>query len=243
MAEDATPRDDLQPPPPSQHEMGFVPRELVVVTVGRLTAKLYPVLEPSWPVHERAHAFQINKAALENLPVEIGILLDVFGAQLNSSTTVEGKIQDWKEHFDSMWHDFSRLSIQTFHSASGAVINDTTTAADPCILLPVIDGDPANCRSEGVRFVRVQCTLDFRPLVTIDPPGNTILRVSYYLELPQSTVAMQDDGGNPYNLTTFHGAADIRTIPIEEVRAHILDPRPVPCGERREKTVCSNIST
>lgn len=125
-----------------------------------------------------------------------------------------------------MWYDLSRLSIQTFHSSASAVVSDTTTSDDPCILLLVINGDPANCRSSGVRFVRVQFTLDFCPLVGINPPGNTILWVSYYLELPQSTVAMQDQNGNPHNLTTFHNVADIdiRTIAIEDAKVRIIEP-------------------
>jgi len=67
----------------------------------------------------------------------------------------------------------------------GTQIHDTTTAANTAILLPVIDGNLANCRKSDVKFVRLQITLDFRSLVSVDPPGLTALRVEYYVELPR----------------------------------------------------------
>mmetsp|Transcript_34095 Transcript_34095/g.71759 ORF Transcript_34095/g.71759 Transcript_34095/m.71759 type:complete len:255 (-) Transcript_34095:304-1068(-) len=168
------------------HEMGFVPRKLVPVQVGRLTVELYPKIKPKWPVHERAHAFQVNKAVLKPTPVVIRLILDALGAQLHCSTAVEGLIQEWKDTFETQWVDFNSLTNQTFHNTADNVINDTTTQEDPCVLLPVIDDERANCRKPDVRYVRVQCNVDFCPLVTIDPPGNTTLRVSYYIELPQT---------------------------------------------------------
>ena len=52
------------------YEMGFTPLDLVNVPVGRMTIKLYPKITPAMPVHKRAHAFQVNKAALKDLPTD-----------------------------------------------------------------------------------------------------------------------------------------------------------------------------
>jgi hypothetical protein len=53
------------------YKMGFAPLDLIDVPVGRMTIKLYPEITPAMPVHERAHAFQVNKAALNNLPTDL----------------------------------------------------------------------------------------------------------------------------------------------------------------------------
>ncbi len=76
-----------------------------------------------------------------------------------------------------------------------------------------------------MRFVRVQCTLDFRPLTTVDPyPVSPILRVSYYIELPQSSRAMTNGAGGAYTLISFCGADDLRTLSPEDIKTQILDP-------------------
>ena len=89
------------------HEMTFVPRPLVVVQVGRLQVSLYPVVDPSMPVFERAHAFQVAKSALEALPLDKRQILDALGAQLNCSAIVDGLVHDWRYLFDSTWFDFT----------------------------------------------------------------------------------------------------------------------------------------
>ena len=42
----------------------FTPRTLVVVRVGSNSVNLYLVMDETMEVHERAHAFHVNKAAL-----------------------------------------------------------------------------------------------------------------------------------------------------------------------------------
>ena len=104
----------------------------------------------------------------------------------------------------------------------GDQINDTTTATNTAILLPVIDGILANCRRSNAKFVRVQITLDFRPLVSIDPPGLTTLCVGYYIELPQTSRAMTNGVGVGYNLVTYHGPGDLPTLTMRQVQDNIL---------------------
>ena len=93
------------------HEMSFVPRDLVTVQVGRLSVSLYPKVETGMPVFEHAHAFQVNKSALEPLPIDTRLILDVLGAQLNCSAIVDGLMLDWRGLFDSAWYDFNNLTI------------------------------------------------------------------------------------------------------------------------------------
>ena len=87
---------------------------------------------------------------------------------------VEGVINDWLWYFYDRWSDFSVLQILSFHNTRGDEVNDTTTAADPSILLPVINGALNTCR-KNVKFVRVQLSANFVDLVTIANPGPTML--------------------------------------------------------------------
>ena len=109
----------------------------------------------------------------------------------------------------------------SFHDSAGGVMNTTTTDADHHILLPVQNGNLADCRSQDVKFVRLQCTLDFADLARVAPPGNTLLSVNYYMELPQSSVVMQNGAGANYNLTTYHGVGDLRTLDVGQVETTI----------------------
>ena len=211
------------PAPSAFGEMAFVPRDLVTIQVGRYSATVYPKVESSMPVYKRAHAFQVARTALEPLPVYTRLILDALGAQLNCSSIVDGLIFDWKNSFDEHWCNFANLTIQSFHNSAGAVINNTTIAADPTILMPVQNGAAATCRKPDVCFVRVTSSIDFAPLVTIAIAGPTVLRLQYYLELPQSTLTLLNGVGANYNLTTWHGAADLSSLSAQDVRLFILD--------------------
>ena len=67
-------------------------------------------------------------------------MLDALRAQLNLSASVKGRIKEWLWFFQDSWFDFSLLQILSFHNNAGGQVNDTTTAADPAILLPLQDG-------------------------------------------------------------------------------------------------------
>lgn len=203
--------------------MGFAPRDLLQVPIGRHFATLYPVIDPSMPVYERAHAFQVNKTAIMELPVDLSMKLNALGSQLNASASVEGIKADWMFEFSSNWMNPARMTILSFHNTEGTPIRNTVTAADSAVLKPIVDGPAAANRRADVKFVRVQLNLDFAHLVTIQPPGLTTLKVDYYIQLPQNTV-MFNDGINPVELTTYTGPADLRTLTLDQMRTDILEP-------------------
>jgi hypothetical protein len=141
-----------------------------------MTVKLYPQIRPAMKIWERAYAFQIAKTSLTNLPAELKLIINAFGTQLNASSTTKGIISDFKRHFYDCWMSFNNLMILSFHNWASNIINNTMTPTNPQILLPVQDGNLANCRSQGVRFVRVRCVMDFASLVTAAPcPISTAL--------------------------------------------------------------------
>ncbi len=71
------------------NEMMFVPRDLVTIQVGRLSASVYPKVDPGMPVFECAHAFQLVKSAFKALPIDMHLILDGIGSQLNCSAIVD----------------------------------------------------------------------------------------------------------------------------------------------------------
>jgi hypothetical protein len=119
-------------------QMGFAPLDLVNVLVGHINVKLNPPFTKDMPVHERGHAYQVNKAALTNLPADFSLILDAFGWQLNASLMVEGIMSDWCHYFKDRWMDFGNLTILSFHQLDGDRIDDTTVAANPQVLLPLL---------------------------------------------------------------------------------------------------------
>ena len=200
-------------------EMGFAPLDLVDVPVGRLTCKLYPKLTSLMPVYERAHAFQVNKTALNNARgVEISQILDALGSQMNSSSTVEGLVSMWRRHFQARWFNLAFLTVLSFHRSNGDRVDDTTVAGNPSVLLPLIDGPAATCRKQDIKFVRVRCTLNFGALILLDPyPVTPILRVEYYIELPQA-IRQVRRGNNDISIETFAGRDDITTYTPGEMQ-------------------------
>ncbi len=91
---------------PALHGTPFAPRSLVPVAVGHATVNLYPVIDPSMPVEERAHAYQVKKTALASAPVNLRVQLNALGQQLNLVATVDGVRDDWLRFFHNSWCDF-----------------------------------------------------------------------------------------------------------------------------------------
>ena len=207
------------------YEMGFAPLDLVDVPVGRMTVKLYPKITPAMPVQERTHAFQVNKATLKDLPTNLQLVIDAFGAQLNVSLTVDGILSDWRQYFNEQWMDFAHLVVYSFHNPQENCIDNTTSASVPQVLLPVQDGYKAQCMKQDVRFVCVKCTLDFGSLITAHPyPVTPILWVSYYIEMPQGIRVMAGGRGASYTLVSFLGVRDLHSLNPNDIKADILTP-------------------
>ena len=73
-----------------------------------------------------------------------------------------------------------------------------------------------------MKFVQVQLALNYADLNRVQPPPNATLRGEYYIQLPQDSINLLNAAGNPYCLTTFLGAADLRTLLIDDFQRDIL---------------------
>ncbi len=171
------------------------------VQFDKLTIKLYPVVDLFIKPPEHAHAIQTIKTALSAPGIDRRTMLDTLGVQLNLSAIVDGILGDWNRHFRCNWCNFQHLTILSFHSSAGTQVNDTTGMSNSAILLPVVNGLLADCRKQ-VRFVQVQLNLNFASLVPPGVQGLTILRLEFFIELPQSTRDMTNERSQPYRLTS-----------------------------------------
>ncbi len=172
---------------------------------------------------EKATAFQQNKTALASADLDQKARILALADRLDLMLTAESSLADWERKLRRNWANFANLSILSWHSGNGNIINNTVTAADASILLPIQDGAAPTCRTSGVKFVRVQLALDYADLNQIVPAPNTTLRGEYYIQLPQNSIDLVNGAGNPYRLTTFTGAADLRTLTTETIQRDILD--------------------
>jgi hypothetical protein len=200
----------------------FAPKTLVPVSAGRTTMNLYPVIDTMMLVHKHAHAFQINKTALSLQALNLHVMLDALGAQLNLSASVEGMIEEWLRFFQDSWFNFSLLQILSFHNDAGGQVNNTTTVTGPAFLLPLQDG-PVNDCCKAIKFVGVQLNLNYAALANVNPPGPMVLRGTYYIKLPLTLRALVNENGVQYSITTFIGPSDLRTLSPQEVQAQILN--------------------
>jgi len=202
----------------------FTPRTLVAVRVSSYTVNLYPVVNETMEVHERAHAYHVNKAALAAQTIPIQLQLDALGNQLNLAATMDGVLQEWTRYFQDHWAGFRHLKVLSFHDTKGDMMSNTTNATDPARLLPVQDGNVADCCKQGVKFVRVQLRLDLSSLAIASVATHSfILLEEYYIELPQTTKAMNTGTSRAYNLTTWQGHENLKVLSCEIVKIDILE--------------------
>ena len=108
------------------------------------------------------------------------------------------------------------MQILSFHNNAGGQVNNTMMAADLAILLPLQDGPIADCRKH-IKFVQVQLNLNYAALANVNPPRPTVLRATYYIELPLTLRALVNGGGVQYSITTFIGPSDLRTLSPQDV--------------------------
>jgi hypothetical protein len=119
--------------------------------------------------------------------------------------------------------DFNILTILSFHKSSGNCIDNTTVACSPEVLLFIINGATNTCRQQDLKFVHVQCSMDFALLVTGDPyPVSMVMRSMYFIKLPQGACGLINGNSIPYNLVSFLGVNNLCTLTCAQVQTDIL---------------------
>jgi len=155
-------------------EMQFTHKALVSVKVG--------VFDASMSSAERAHGFHVCRSNLTAAPLSPHQILNAMGQQTGQSAVVEGSVAGLLRHFQDHWTNFRNLTIVSWHDSPGTIINNTTVAGDPSILLPIQNGALANCRQPVVKFVRVKVAVDYSYTLR----GVSPICLDFYVELPQT---------------------------------------------------------
>jgi len=203
----------------------FIPQKPEIVSVGRTSVSLYRKVDETMSDPEKALAFQHNWTALAGTDLDQRARILTLADRLNLMLTAEAGLADWERKLSKNWSNFQYLKILSWHDEEGACINNLTIPGDSSILLPIQDGNIADCRSAGVKFVCVQLELDFANLTiaTAHPARhNVVLRGEYYVQLPQSSQNLNNGVGAAYTLTSWLGPSNHRTMPTISVQRDIL---------------------
>ena len=176
---------------------------------------------------EKGHALNMIKAALMNAQhIPIAAKLEGLGTLANQSTLVDHTSRDFLQYFESNLFNLASAShtLLGFLDNTGARMANATTAADPLILKPVQNGVIANCRPPNVSLAQFRYVCNFcdciDPNLLTNTPGERV-SVDFVVALPQTTVSVNDGNNQPRQLTTFHGANDVR-LSLADNQAQIL---------------------
>ncbi len=202
----------------------FIPQKPKIVSIGRMSVSLYRKVDETMSDLEKALAFQHNRTGLAGANLDQRARILTLANQMNLMLMAEAGLADWERKLSKNWSNLAYLKILSWHDEKGMRINNTTIPGDSSILLPVQDGNIADCRSPGMKFVRVQLELDFADLTiaTAPAPHNVVLRGEYYLQLPQSSINLNNGVGAAYTLTSWLGISDLRTMSTVSVQRDIL---------------------
>jgi len=203
----------------SHLDVHFVHKPLEQVKIHGISVSLYPVLTPTMSAAECAHGFHVIKNNLIAVNLTPRQLLNALGQQTGQSAVVDGAIAGYLWHFQDHWRNFRNLSVLRWHNSAGTIINNTTTAADPAVLLPIQNGPLADCRQQDIMFVKVQVSVDYSYSIR----GVSPVRLDFYIELPQTSTVMVNGIGGAYTLVTYLGPADLRTLDTVQSAAAILN--------------------
>ena len=209
----------------SKTKSPFAPRKPKIVTIGRTSVLLYPEVDSSMTYPKKALAYQHNKTALAFADLDQCVRILALPERFNLMLMAKSGLAGWERKLSPNWANFQFLTILLWHDAKGAAITNTTLAGDLSTLLPYQDGPVTVCRAAGIKFVRIQLELDFTGLTiaTAVPTPNVILREEYYIQLPQSSKDLTNSNGTGYQLMTWIGAADLRTLSHDEIQRDIIN--------------------
>ena len=107
------------------------------VKISGISVSLYLTPDALMLAAERAHGFHVTKNNLLAANLAPRQVLTALGQHTGQVTVVDREISGFLRHFHDHWRDFWNLTILSWHNSTGAIMANTTTAADSSILLPV----------------------------------------------------------------------------------------------------------
>ena len=171
---------------------------------------VYPRLTSDMPLAEKAHAFNINKNALESINLPIKTFLRQLGDTLGCGPVVTFTAGAFEEVAEKQLRENISESATTYHKASGHIIKDTVDASNDNKLKPLRNGlKESEARHDGIKYAKLLSILNFS---SIDPGLTTNYQFSWYHILPTSSIEVKIDGNKKTFHSTFVGPADWATL-------------------------------
>ena len=200
----------------------FNEKKLVPYNIGKETIMIYPSLAADMSLAEKAHAFNINKNALENIHLPTKIYLRQLGDILGCGPVVSFHAAKFREVAYEQLKSGLQASATTYHKANGHIIQDTTNVERDNEIKPLENNsrDIQSLRADGICFARLHSILNF---ASLDPEHKTNYRFSYFHVLPVAakTITMHS-GVTPRRVQfhrTFLGPVDWATSTDDEIIA------------------------
>jgi hypothetical protein len=194
------------------HVNNFIPKKKVQYLFGRTTLNVYPETDNTMNDHELALAFNVNKSAVTNSPLEPENRLVIMAERHNTTNIVDVGIEEWTTTVMQGLNNPTNLRAISYHNYEGNIINEALTAAGT--LRPIQNGPINQCRPPNVVHAKIEeGTVD---LANFNNNIPTTIRVLFFIRLPVGDQNANNAAGAGRNLHTFTGPSDYLTLPIAE---------------------------
>ena len=200
------------------HSNIFEAKPLRKFNIGTNTIMLYPPITSSMSPAEKAHAFNTNKNALENLQLSHKNMIRSLGDTLNCSAVVTFTAAEFERVAYKQLREKIETSTTTYHSANGYLIPEavTTDSNNNQVLKPTDDHleNEEKIRPDGIQYAKLCSMLNFKE---VDPNHTVTYKFNWFHQLPMKPkkVIVSKSGDTPLvekMLTgTFIGQTDWAT--------------------------------
>ena len=136
---------------------------------------VYPKITGDMPLSEKAHAFNINRAAIEASSLRPIAKLQLMGSLHNADTIVNIVKAEWEFLAFEECCTRTSMTIESFNNKKGQAILDCLDPATG-LLKDLKDGAVGSCRPDGIIHMKVKVMCDFSMLDKKTNPKSLSLR-------------------------------------------------------------------
>ena len=183
----------------------FVPKDPRQMTYGKESLSVYPKILVDMPLSEKAHAFNVNRAAIEASSLNSLAKLQLMGSLHGADTIVNIIRNKWEYMALDSAKNRACMTITGFNTNTGTSIPD---CLDPTtgLIKPVQTGTIPTCRPDGVTYVKVKVACDY---AKIDKKNKASIEFATFLRLSTSRQTVNNSSGTARTLNTYDGVSDI----------------------------------
>ena len=130
------------------------------MTYRKESLSVYPKILVDMPLSEKAHAFNVNRAAIEASSVNSLAKLQLMGSLYGADTIVNIIRNKWEYMALDSTKNRACMTITGFNTNTGTSIPDCLDPATG-LIKPVQTGAIPACRPDGVTYVKVRIACDY----------------------------------------------------------------------------------